>query len=438
MAINPSVLSGVYNFYQADLVPRSTSNKYDSHKKKDLQDIYKSIVKLSKDEPVFLMDRSKEVEQYTIHMKENAMLFRNRVASIGGLDEGSIFNQKTAYSSDPDAAEIIDSAADDIDRGGEAPEEYKLRIEQLAGPQVNAGKFLPEDENHIAEGNYSFDVSTLSSNYELQFSISPEDTNKGIQNRLARLINNFNLGLHAQVDQDGMGNSALVIRSNGIGEKGRGGHFSISDEDTSQTGGIVDYLGIRKISEEGRDAVYTVNGERHTAPGNDVNIGGFYNVRLKEVTEDGEDITLGIKPDFESVKDNIVSLTGSYNDFVRAAAEYADQQPRTNLLVSYMKNTSSFYTSSLADMGVTQKEDGTLDIDEEKLGETLKEGDVSEQLGTLKSFAKFALRKAGEVQLNPMDYVDKRIIAYKNPTTEHFANPYITSAYSGMLFNGYM
>ncbi len=438
MAINTNVLSNVYNFYQADLVPRSTSNKYDSHKKKDLQDIYKSIVKLSKDEPVFLMDRSKEVEQYTIHMKENAMLFRNRVASIGGLDEGNIFNQKTAYSSDPDTAEIIDSAAEELEKGAELPEEYKLKIEQLAGPQVNAGKYLPEDENGIAEGNYSFDVSTLNSNYELQFAISPEDTNKGIQSRLARLINNFNLGLHAKVDEDGMGNSALIISSHGIGEKGRGGHFSISDEDTSQTGGIVDYLGIRKITEEGHDAVYSVNGERHTAPGNEVNIGGFYNVRFKDVTKEGEEITLGIKPDFESVKDNIVSLTGSYNDFVKAAAEYVDQQPRTNLLVSYMKNTSSFYTSSLESLGVSQAADGTLDIDEEKLGETLKNEDVTEQLGTLKSFARFALRKANEVQLNPMDYVDKRIVAYKNPAKPHYANPYITSAYSGMLFNGYM
>lgn len=438
MAVNTSVLSSVYNYYQADLVPRSTSNKYDSHKKKDLQDIYKSIVKLSKDEPVFLMDRSREVEQYTIHMKENAMLFRNRVASMGGLDEGQMFNQKTAYSSDPETAEIIDSAAGDTVKDGTEPEEYRLRIEQLAGPQVNAGKFLPEDENNMAEGNYSFDISTMNSNYELQFSISPEDTNRGIQNRLARLINNFNLGLHAQVDNDGMGNSALVIRSNAIGEKARGGHFSISDEDTSQTGGIVDYLGIRKVTEEGKNAVYTVNGDRHTASGNDVNIGGFYNVRLKEVTGDDKEITLGIKPDFESVRDNIVSLTGSYNDFVRAAAEYVDQQPRTNLLVSYLKNASAFYTSSLAEMGVNQDEDGTLSVDEEKLGETLKDGNVEDQLGKLKSFARFAMRKAGEVQLNPMDYVDKRIVAYKNPTTAHFANPYITSAYSGMLFNGYM
>ncbi len=43
-SINNAALSNVYNFYQADLLPRSSSNRFDSHKKKDLQDVYKSIV----------------------------------------------------------------------------------------------------------------------------------------------------------------------------------------------------------------------------------------------------------------------------------------------------------------------------------------------------------------------------------------------------------
>ena len=87
---------------------------------------------------------------------------------------------------------------------------------------------------------------------------------------------------------------------------------------------------------------------------------------------------------------------------------------------------------------MTQEEDGTLKVDEEKLAQSLSEGETDEELGTLKDFTKFAMRKANQVQLNPMDYVDKRIVAYKDPTTPHYANPYVTSAYSGMLFNGYM
>ena len=77
-------------------------------------------------------------------------------------------------------------------------------------------------------------------------------------------------------------------------------------------------------------------------------------------------------------------------------------------------------------------------MDEEKLSEVLRRRRSSNGLDSSKDFTKSALRKANEVQLNPMDYVEKRIVAYKNPTKPHFANPYVTSAYSGMLFNGYM
>ncbi len=436
MAINNAVLSNVYNYYQADLVPRSSSNRFDSHKKKDLQDIYKSIVKISKDEPVFLMDRSKDVEEYTINMKENAMKFRSEVGTIGGLDDATIFNQKTAYSSDTEIAEILDRG--NAQRTGEQTEPVELMVRQLAKPQVNIGKYLYPDERGMAEGNYSFDVATLSSNYELQFTIGRADTNKEIQGRLARLINNFNLGLQAEVDEDEMGNTALVIRSKSVGDKSaEGGHFSISDENTSQERGIVDYLGIRKVSQEGTDAIYSVNGQTHTAPGNDVRLNNTFDVRLKAAAP-GKSVLIGYKQDVDSVKDNIISLAGSYNDFIRATAEFAEKQPRTNLLVKDMKSNSAFYTSGLERLGVVQQEDGTLAVDEEKLTEVLKDKETPEELDTLKDFTKSALRKANEVQLNPMDYVEKRVVAYKNPTKPHFANPYVTSAYSGMLFNGYM
>ena len=434
-SINNNVLSNVYNYYQADLVPRS-SNRFDSHKKKDLQDIYRSIVKLSKDEPVFLLDRSKEIEEYTIHMKESALQFKKNVAAIGGTEDEGMFDRKTAFSSDESVVEVkgFPGTPEDDD----AQEPISLQVRQLAMPQENRGKYLPDDRVELPEGNYSFDVASQNSNYELQFSVSSTDTNKDIQNRLSRLINNFKLGLHAEVEDDGLGNTALTIRSKSVGDRGdSGGHFSISDEDTSQTGGIVDYLGIRYASEPGKDAVYSLNGEFHTSHSNEVHLDSGFDILLKDAAP-GKEITVGYKPDVESMRDNIISLAGSYNDFIRATAEYVDQQPRTNLLVSDMKKNSMFYTGALEKMGVVQQEDGTLDIDEEALSKSLDAGETQEEMGALKDFTKFALRKANQLQLNPMDYVDKRIVAYKNPTTPHYANPYVTSAYSGMLFNGYM
>ncbi len=451
MAVNSAIYSNVYNYYRSELTPRSSS-RFDSHKKKDLQDVYKSIVNISKDEPVFLLDHSKELEDYTIHMKENALAFSNNVSSISGSADGELFTGQTAYSSDPDAVEVTgfaqkaaDQAAegtfqtDSVATADEANTQYELTVKQLAGCQENTGKFLDKIDSDLPGGNYSFDVSTATSTYELQFTISDGDTNYDIQRRMARLINNFNLGLNAEVIENSNAESALVIRSNSSGDReSAGGHFIISDDNTSQQAGIVDYFGIGKVTSQGRDAIYEVNGEERTSSVNEISLDGVFNVSLKETTPDGKPVTIGFKPDYEAVKDNIISLAGSYNDFLRATAEYVDVQPRTNLFVADMKNNSRYYTSSLEEIGVTQNEDGTLSVDAEKLSEALKNEDRTEDLDTLKNFTKFALRKAKGIQLNPMDYVDKRIVAYKNPTTAHYANPYVTSAYSGMLFNSYM
>ena len=103
-----------------------------------------------------------------------------------------------------------------------------------------------------------------------------------------------------------------------------------------------------------------------------------------------------------------------------------------------MKFNSRYYTEALSGIGISQDDSGNINVDEEKLSEVLKDGDPSSELDTLRNFTKFTLRKADGIKLNPMDYVDKRIVAYKDPTSAHYANPYVTSAYSGMLFNSYM
>lgn len=427
-----TVLNNVYNYYRADLFGRSSS-RYDSHDRSDLKKVYKSIVNMSKDAPVFLLKDIKAIEEYSIHMKESAIRFRNSIASLGGLDESTMFEQRTVYSTDPD---VVDATGLNVS----LDESLDMTVEDLATNQETVGQFLPESELSLSPGAYSFDVLTANSNYELQFNIGDTDTNQTIQNRLARLINHSNLGLSASVTTNDQNESALVIRSNKTGTTAGGQQpFMISDENTSQRKGIIDYLGIRETDSPAKNARYTVNGESFQSPSNSFILDGKYNITLKGVggTEDNP-VKIGVKPDYESLKDNIISLTGSYNDFLQAAAKYVDQHPRTNILIGTMKAMSASYASSFTKAGIIQDSNGNLSVDEEKLTTALGSEDAKETLGSLKNFTHTTLRKATQIQLNPMDYIDKRIVAYKNPNVSHFANPYVTSAYSGMLFNGYM
>ncbi len=427
-----AVLNNVYNYYRADLFGRSSS-RYDSHDRSDLKKVYKSIVNMSKDEPVFLLKDVKAIEEYSIHMKESAIRFRNSIASLGGLNESTMFEQRTVYSTDPEVVEAtgINISKDDT---------LDITVEGLATVQETVGNFIPESELSLSPGAYSFDVMTANSNYELQFNIGDTDTNHSIQSRLSRLINHSNLGLKASVITNEQNESALLIRSNKTGTTTGGQQpFTISDENTSQRKGIIDYLGIRETGNPAQNARYTVNGKSFQSPSNSFILDGKYSITLKDIggTED-DPIKIGVKPDYESLKDNIISLTGSYNDFLQAAAKYVDQHPRTNLLIGTMKAMSAGYASAFTKAGITQDSSGNLSVDEEKLTTALGSADAEETLGSLKNFTHTTLHKATQIQLNPLDYIDKRIVAYKNPNVSHYANPYVTSAYSGMLFNGYM
>ena len=114
-----------------------------------------------------------------------------------------------------------------------------------------------------------------------------------------------------------------------------------------------------------------------------------------------------------------------------------DTQPRSKHVVREMNKIIALYQDSLKAIGVNSQEDGTLEVDRSKLSSAVVSSeDVTDTFHTLKDFSNLLLRKSSQISLNPMQYVDQTIVAYKNPG-HNFINPYRSSAYSGMLFNGY-
>lgn len=106
-------------------------------------------------------------------------------------------------------------------------------------------------------------------------------------------------------------------------------------------------------------------------------------------------------------------------------------------MVREMNQIVALYRESLNAMGVTSREDGTLKVDKNKLSDSvISSEDVSDTFHTLRDFSNSLLRKSTQISLNPMQYVEQTIVAYKNPG-HNYVNPYVSSAYSGMLFNGY-
>ena len=190
-----AVLNTVYNNYLTTYNPKSLT-RYDTHKKSELRNVYNSIVKLNKESPWYLPTTNKDTQHYAVDIKENARLLRNTLAGLGGLEEQDLFNQKSAYSTDENivSATFVGTQAPE----GTSPE-FTMEVQALATSQENMGLFLDNTAVTLKPDTYSFDVAINDMNYEFQFSISENETNRDVQERLVRLINNSGIGIRASL-----------------------------------------------------------------------------------------------------------------------------------------------------------------------------------------------------------------------------------------------
>ena len=288
----------------------------------------------------------------------------------------------------------------------------------------------------LAPDTYSFDVSINDLNYEFQFNINENDTNKDVQQRLVRLINNADIGIQARLDEGNARSSIRLFSQNTGLPEGKSEIFRITDDRTSKTSGAVEYFGLDYISRQPANSSFLLNGEERSTSSNTFTIGKMYEIELKAVSAPDTEVTIGLKTDTESLTDNVSALIGSYNTFISTASSYQSSERLSGRLVREMSRIAAHYQSSMESMGIRLGSDNTLSIDEALLKESASSSDGSYSYDTLKDYASSLIRKTNQVSLDPMNYVSRTIVAYKNPG-HNFASPYVTSAYSGMMFNSY-
>ena len=77
-----------------------------------------------------------------------------------------------------------------------------------------------------------------------------------------------------------------------------------------------------------------------------------------------------------------------------------------------------------------------MNVDRDALTHAISEGDISHTFQVLNKFRDALGAKADQASIDPMNYVDKVIVAYKHPNPDkNFATPYITSVYAGMILD---
>ena len=448
-----SLMTTIYNQYSMTYMARKSDTRYDSHRRSELRTICANMAKVNRDNPLYLLKSDSDTQKYVVDLKENVRELRNTIIdSLGGVDNAD-FNGKIAYStndnvvsakyigSQPLTEQLPGDSEDDgtvVSTTGEIPS-YEIEVLSLASPQVNLGKYLPAEERTLKPGDYTFDVNIHDLGYEFQFTISENDTNREIQERLARLINNSKIGLNASFEEGEEGTSALRIESTRVGiDFGQSSRiFSISETAGSRNSGAVEYLGINYIAREASNAHFIVNGMEAQSSSNTFILQKDYEVTLNGITEnEGQTVTIGVKPDTIALQENISNLIGGYNNFIRSISQYQESQQPSRHIARELHQISDYYQNQMAKLGISPNGDGTLSLNGDKLNEAIALDSSPEAVSSLKSFSQSVLRKSDKIALDPINYVNKVIVEYKKPGQKLYS-PYVSSAYAGLLFNNY-
>lgn len=431
---NIAALNTVYNHFMTTYAPSGTNTKYDTHKKSELRSVYNSIIKLNKESPLFLIDKSSQTQEFAVGLKESSRTLKNIISSLS-IDDGSdLLSKKVVSSSNED---IVTASYTGKADGVEEVASFEIEVKQLAKSQQNIGNFLPENGMDLKSDTYSFDIHSRGMDYEFQFNINDGDTNRLIEEKLARLITKSNIGLQASTIYDNNGNVALMLESTETGLRGDAETlFQVSDNKTSKKTGAVDYFDINRTTQYPCNSSFILNGEERSTLSNQFTIDRVFELSLNGVSAEGASSSIGLKTDIDSITENVSHLVEGYNSFLQKAAAYLERQPYSKKLIQEMTNISSLYENDLESIGLVVEDDGHISLDKNLLQQTAQEEDALDRFKSIKNFTGNILNKTNQISLNPMQYTQKTIVAYKNPG-HSFASPYITSNYSGMMFSSY-
>ena len=427
-------LNGAYNHFIQDYVSKDVTQA-DAHRKDELRDVYKSIAKINKKSPLYLLTDDDVSRNDAIGIKEKARQLQASIKKLSDHEDKSSLNHSSAYTTDEDkvsANYIGKTPEQDIDAIS-----FDIEATQMATSQVNRGHLIPKDSTGLPPDNYAFDVRISGQEFEFQFSIYAADTNIDVQKKLETLINKANIGLTAGIIEDG-GRSALEIQSNHTGLKpGQMSQFEIYESESGLAKGSVDYLGLDKVAEPAKNAHFTLNGEEKVSVSNHFTVGGKFDITLHGLTERGSPIHVGIKKDNEALMQHVVSLVDNYNSFIEEASGISDNKFKGSKLRSEIIGIAQQHLSNTEDIGVKLEGNGSLSIDEEMLKQAVSGTSNMESLEPINKFADALIDKTKDISVDPMKYVDRPVVNYRNPDNRDYSSPYITSEYSGMMFNNY-
>ncbi len=424
-----------YNHFLTEYSSNFSARTRSVHKPNELKAVYGRIQSMNRHSAYYKIDLSREKQLFTLSLKDASLALADTLTELGkAFEHPTIIN--SAHSSDP---EIVSAAFLDGEHTSYF-EPFSVRVKALAKPQINTGQKIPSDAEGPAPAPYRFRIQTGADSYEFSYNVSMVSTNRDLMHKLANFINRSDIHILAKVEEDADHTSRLILSSEDTGLlPGEAEAFSIEDSvgEGSSPVGLVSYFGLDEISQRPSNAKFLINDEekssmRNTFVLNHSNI----SLSLKKAAKK-EEVTISPETAGEQAIGELADFLKSYNALLTLTRTGLTGNRRSARLQNDLTHILSTDLDELGRCGIKRNEDFTLYID----SETMKKPETMQHLKTLFEepdglFAKLS-HKMSDISLNPMDYVDKVVITYPNTKRAGFTNPYLTSIYSGMMFNSY-
>lgn len=419
-------IDAAYNYFMTTYGD-NIGSRYESHKKSELRDTYNRIIKANKESPLFKIKDTEDIGQFAIDIKEHANSMAISVSNLSsaGDDISAVLNKRIASSSQPDSVDVLYVGNNENDA-----ENFNIEVTALAKPQVNTGNFLSPDGHDFAEGQYSFDLDIRNHSYEFQFNVNKGENNHTVQSKIVRLLNTSDVGLGANlISNETTGKNAIQITSKATG-------LAEDEESIFKIASTISWrelntLGIDKITQMPSNSSFKLNGNAHQSLSNTFTVNKTYELNLKSPSTGA--VSIGLMNDTEALSTGINQLLDSYNGMLDIGLRYNGAH-QNRALFNDISSIARSQSESLAQVGISTDELSHLSLDKDALSEVINSENREQAFATLNKLKDSIGKAASKASINPMAYVDKTIVEYKNPG-KTLAAPYANSAYSGMIVN---
>lgn len=254
-----------------------------------------------------------------------------------------------------------------------------VRVSQVATGQVNEGAGLQADaEYEGGSGTFSIQQGNITRNFNI--TAREGETNQEAQQRAANAINEAGMGIRATVEIDEENNtSTLRLESENTGNDPSRG-FTVRDE----AGNVASQLGITEVTEEGQNAIFSVNGGAdRTSQSNTVYVGNGVTATFNSASDEAVNITQGRQTGVS--QSAVESLVQGVNNLFSAASQNTSD-PKAQGLASRVMNIFSANSTALSEVGIGFTAQGRLSINSDRLNSAFESGRAQDLFGGNQNF----------------------------------------------------